>query len=150
LQVKPHQRAYTATQVKQPLENDSKKAAKEKAAKEKAAKEKAAKEKATLSEDESAGEGDDEGDGEDEDDTVDNSNEIQGGKSLQAPKDPKRKKSVVEKLMKTAGFVKGGTFRREQLQLELIVGVLKRFARLQSSMVILQTPTHTPFTVSTL
>jgi hypothetical protein len=46
-----------------------------------------------------------------------------------------RKESTVERLMKIAGHTKGGSFRREQLKLDLVLNVLKRFGRVHVDMV---------------
>ena len=47
----------------------------------------------------------------------------------------KRKQSAVEGLMKKAGFTKQGTFRREQIKLDVLLAVLKRFGRVHVGMV---------------
>ena len=47
----------------------------------------------------------------------------------------KRKKSMVEQLLESTGYVKGPAFRREQLQVELVVTVARRFAKMHSDMV---------------
>jgi hypothetical protein len=69
----------------------------------------------------------------------DNEGDEEEGSEAEAVPSPaqptKRKASTVEILMKSIDYRKGGSFRREQLQLHLIVGVLKAFCRLHSEMV---------------
>ena len=47
----------------------------------------------------------------------------------------KRKQSAVEGLMKKAGFTKHGSFRREQIKLDVLLAVMKRFGRVHVGMV---------------
>ena len=47
----------------------------------------------------------------------------------------KRKTGPVERMMNAIGMVKAGTFRREQLQVEMLVSVLRRFCKMHSDMV---------------
>jgi hypothetical protein len=111
LQVHPNERAYAMVKKKKSMHDD--------AAKRKAKKEDKKPKKGAGSDEE---DGDEAGSGEED--------------AVRSPAQPtKRKASTVEILMKSIDYRKGGTFRREQLQLNLIVGVLRAFTRLHSEMV---------------
>lgn len=103
----PNERAYAMVKKKKNTHEDKKKKAKASVAK-------------------------NDNDGENEGDEEEGSE----AEAVPSPAQPtKRKASTVEILMKSIDYRKGGSFRREQLQLHLIVGVLKAFCRLHSEMV---------------
>jgi hypothetical protein len=108
LQVHPNERAYAMVKKKKNTHEDKSK--------------KKAKGSVAKNDNEGENEGDDE--------------EGSEAEAVPSPAQPtKRKASAVEILMKSIDYRKGGSFRREQLQLHLIVGVLKAFCRLHSEMV---------------
>ena len=110
MQVKPNERAYWMNKIQQNVLD--KQSAKEDAAKESADEEDASEEGAAE-------------EGAAEEDAAED----------EPAKKTVRKQSAVEGLMKKEGYNKGGSFRREQMKLDVILPVLKRFGRVHDGMV---------------